>query len=557
MGVRSTGAVVVISLSLRRFLRRFLPRSIGLAVFAVLAASASVAAAQTPAQWPPDKAPAIHPIVFYLAHGEANACGPGCSNWIAADGKIDPDAAGRLQHLLARLKGPLPPLFLHSPGGQVSGTIELGRIVRARKLTVSVGHTIPLNCDTDRLSSNSCDTQIRDGQPIEARFDPLTWMCNSGCVYVLAGGSTRLIPPWVSLGIHDVGYMPTAGHPEPTKLAMMVGKEITDEHLRAYIREVGIDTRLLTEAFAVPFSSVARLSREDAARFGLDRREFGETVWQFVDKSAPLMRKAFFTRTDDATSRYINGTLSVFCGRGKDGPRTFSFLRENLSTDTADAAGQPSANLTLNGQSIALTRMAFDKLYIGNGPLPRAALESIEDNATLVLPAAELGRQQSGDLTLSMIGFTQARAKLQEACSHSAAIIGASAITVQSLKVRQALLTTTAQSAWHAKEPFPPGADKAQVDFTLGAPKTTVDTVSLYMSPANPGKVMAGYFDITGHLQHFARYVLKDDKIIDEIIQAELSAGQAVPTIRALLANAKNTGTDNTAAFPAPTVAPR
>ena len=40
------------------------------------------------------------PIEFYLAHGDADACGPGCSEWIAADGKIDVGAADRFRQLL-------------------------------------------------------------------------------------------------------------------------------------------------------------------------------------------------------------------------------------------------------------------------------------------------------------------------------------------------------------------------------------------------------------------------------------------------------------------------
>ena len=35
------------------------------------------------------------PIVFYLAKGEADACGPGCNEWIAAEGQIDAGAARR------------------------------------------------------------------------------------------------------------------------------------------------------------------------------------------------------------------------------------------------------------------------------------------------------------------------------------------------------------------------------------------------------------------------------------------------------------------------------
>jgi hypothetical protein len=69
---------------------------------------------------------------------------------------------------------------------------------------VSAGTTVPLDCDRDPTSQNSCEAEIRAGQPIEAKLYP-TAMCNSGCVYALAGGVVRLIPPWVTLGIHDVG----------------------------------------------------------------------------------------------------------------------------------------------------------------------------------------------------------------------------------------------------------------------------------------------------------------------------------------------------------------
>jgi hypothetical protein len=88
--------------------------------------------------------------------------------------------------------------------------------------------------------------------------------------------------------------------------------------------------------------------------------------------------------------------------------------------------------------------------------------------------------------------------------------------------------------------------------MTLGAPARVVGNIALYTSPPNPGKVMAGTFDVTGHSQHFARYVLKDGKVIDEITQAELSDGDALPVIRLLLtvpaSVAGGSGTSATAA---------
>ena len=509
---------------------------------------------------PPD--PALErPIVFYLAHGETDACGPGCSEWIAAEGKIDADGVGRLQHLLAKMHGPLPPLFLQSLGGQVLGSIALGRLVRARKLTVSVGHTIPLVCDRDPLSAKICEAQIGSGATVDARIDPATTLCASACVYVLAGGATRLIPPWVNLGIHDVGYVPVTGRPVPSKLAIALGVATADEHLRDYLRDMGIDQRLLTEAFAVPFASIARLSREDAVRFGLDRREFAESVWQFFDKPAPAVRKVFFVRTEDSKARYINGVVSMFCGRGTDNHSVMTVGREHLSADPADIGGigQPPLTMSVNGHDVSFPRVRNDKLFMRQAPLPMAAVDTMMDTTTLVVPGAELGRQPgpAGDVTLNMLGFAQARAKLQEACLHPPAPVAAPPVTMQTPGMQTPGIAGTSptkpdpQLAWVVTQPFARGATRTQVDATLGTPARTIGAVALYTSVLNPGKVMAGYFEIDGRLQRFARYALKDGKVVDEITTAELSAGDELPFIRLLLP--VRAGTAGGAAASAPT----
>src|SRR5262245_25006908 len=74
------------------------------------------------------------PMTFFVATGEADACGSGCEAWIAADGKIDLDAALRLRKLLAKLAQRRLPIYLHSGGGSVLGAIELGRLIRTRNI---------------------------------------------------------------------------------------------------------------------------------------------------------------------------------------------------------------------------------------------------------------------------------------------------------------------------------------------------------------------------------------------------------------------------------------
>lgn len=406
----------------------FCHRFIALALIVCCAAQAPAAIAQSapdPATKPPAAPdPAVmRPMVFYDAHGEANGCGPGCSEWIAADGKIDRDTPDRLQQLLAHLKGARPPIFFHSPGGSVTGSILLGDIIRARKLTVSVGHTVPLHCDRDPKSQNSCDPEIRAGQPIQAKLDPLTAMCNSGCVYALAGGVERLIPPWVTLGIHDIGIdLATAKIRHPSTRTIETAKAMTRARLRNYIRRMGIDEGLLTEAFATPFTSIGRLTREDAARFGLDRREFGETVWQFYDKPRPTIRKMFFVRTDNGEHRYVNALVSLACVP-RSGGRAIAVLgRERLASETETAVGQPTVSIRVNEQDIRLARATSAKFYVWSGRFALTTLEAAADEAAMVLPGAELGRRQgpSGDVSLAMTGFSAAYAKLKVCAQETA-----------------------------------------------------------------------------------------------------------------------------------------
>src|SRR5262245_65867612 len=57
------------------------------------------------------------PMLFYLAKGEPDSCGPGCNEWIAAEGRFDESSAQRLRALLSRIGQRKLPIFFHSTGG--------------------------------------------------------------------------------------------------------------------------------------------------------------------------------------------------------------------------------------------------------------------------------------------------------------------------------------------------------------------------------------------------------------------------------------------------------
>jgi len=71
------------------------------------------AAAATEAAKPPDPFPPT--LIFYIAKGGPDACGQGCDTWIAAEGRIDGEAAARLRKFFRQHKDRKLPIYFHSP----------------------------------------------------------------------------------------------------------------------------------------------------------------------------------------------------------------------------------------------------------------------------------------------------------------------------------------------------------------------------------------------------------------------------------------------------------
>jgi hypothetical protein len=354
------------------------------------------------------------PIEFYLAHGEANACGPGCNEWIAAEGKVDFKAAQKLHQLVAKLKGRQPPIFFHSPGGSVDGAIALGRYIHRQKLTTTVGRTVPVGCKRDKPLEDSCVALKRSGQSgqaVEAEIDSTVAMCNSACVYLVAAGTVRRVPPWVKVGIHDVAR-------DPSRM-MMPGRSEAEEkriaygRIRYFLRDVGAEESLLAAAAAVPANSLKLLQRDDMVRFGIDRREFGETVWEFADKPAPVIRKRFFVHTDSEKNPYIDGVMAMNCGLGANMGVVFG--RQPLASEPASQS-EPST-LSIADKSVRFGPAKSNPLYTRVALVPMNTFDAVADASTIVVPGRELGRKD--DATLSMDGFSAAHAKLRKMCAEA------------------------------------------------------------------------------------------------------------------------------------------
>jgi hypothetical protein len=110
------------------------------------------------------------PLIFYVAKGAPNACGPGCSAWIAADGIIDKGSGTRFKEFVAGLPQRDLPIFFNSTGGIAGAAAEIGATLRQYRMTVGVGRTIPEGCDSSILVRESCRQLIQSKPEHKARL---------------------------------------------------------------------------------------------------------------------------------------------------------------------------------------------------------------------------------------------------------------------------------------------------------------------------------------------------------------------------------------------------
>lgn len=192
-------------------------------LMALFAGPGAALAQQPPAPSGPPPASSLPvAMTFTLMTGAADACGPGCATWIAAEGVVLPGTVVAFDAFARQLGGARPPLVIHSQGGIVDVTLALGRIVRRTGLDTIVART-------DR--SGDAPALAMDGE------------CHGACFYLLAAGVNRSAAPGATVSIAPVDFKHQAGGELPDALrARLIGATL--ERVRAYLTEMGLDPTL-------------------------------------------------------------------------------------------------------------------------------------------------------------------------------------------------------------------------------------------------------------------------------------------------------------------------
>ncbi len=254
------------------------------------------------------------PIIFYLAKGEVGSCGPGCSEWIAAEGTIDDSAADRLRAFLSRQGVSKRPIYFHSPGGYAAQALIMGRLLRERGMTASIARTIPRDCGSDE---KECASLKRSGRELKAVLVSGRSQCNSACVYAIIGARIHEIPLDASLGIHAIKTVLVKKLPEGATLPpdfLDKFKTQNREKLKQYVTEMGIPVALVDAAEKIPHETVKFLTREELVQFGIDRRSFVEGSWGYdenLSKNGAVVK--WIAAADPGSTQYRKITLQLRC----------------------------------------------------------------------------------------------------------------------------------------------------------------------------------------------------------------------------------------------------
>ena len=366
------------------------------------------------------------PLAFYLAKGEANSCGEGCNEWIAAEGYFTPGSAQRMRTFLKRHSGRSLPIFFQSPAGIQAEALAIGRLMREREMTAGVAKTVPQDCVPAGEKEKACRASKQSGRTLMAELRSVGAACNSACVYALIGAKVRLVPPGGRLGVHSGKFVRiysdgrVVDGPAGAAKAALAG---LNAGLRRYVNDMGIGEGFLDVISRVPYEKVHYLSRNEIADFHIDARVFLETPWTVAETSSPAVLKFVVAAAESNQSEFRTDVVRLACRTATH--LTVAYLRGVAGEASASPT---SISLMAGGRNFAFSRPGrvakMDAIDTGGWFEPRVAVVPVEffeaaaavSSIEITESAAAGSTTSSRVLTLSTVGLSQAVGTLRQRC---------------------------------------------------------------------------------------------------------------------------------------------
>ena len=188
-------------------------------------------------------------MIFYVARGADGACGPGCSEWIAAEGTVQWDTHKRLIAILDRQAGRKLPVVIHAWGdSNLNVAASLGRILRDRGIDTTAGPTDVEACNGK--TEAECFALKRPGGPLDAKVTLTGRPCDLACVLMLAGGVHRSLPAGTRVILSGMSIRnrvaPNVSEERAQGLTARFG-----ELFRLYLRDMGVEPSWSTSSTGI------------------------------------------------------------------------------------------------------------------------------------------------------------------------------------------------------------------------------------------------------------------------------------------------------------------
>jgi hypothetical protein len=396
-------------ISSMRLVADLVQRALLAGLFALTCTSIPAASAETSAE----------PMAFYIATGAPNACGVGCNRWIAVEGQIDANAASRFRKFLQRVKDRNLPIYFASPGGNVDQAIAMGGMLRERGAVARVGRTVVSECGFEAQDSAQCLKVKQSGNEVHAGLWTRGAICVSACPYLILGAPTREIAADAVVGVHSARVVVAFTGGTPTRemrvAATERGRERIDRSLSSYLKRMGGETALLDLARTVRFEDMHVLTREEIARFGIDRRDFVETPWTFENAARGVVYKTVSQR-DGTDGPYRTTHWRLFC---LDGDRfELDYQRQapgNSLLPTVSISNAPATSNSLYFRPPPAKRQGFEVWGLS---LTKAAFRSFTSAPQFDFTETALadGKRLARTTRLSSEGLAGALEKLTATC---------------------------------------------------------------------------------------------------------------------------------------------
>lgn len=207
-----------------------------------------------PKEFRPARSTAGADMTFAIVRSSLAGCEPFCPEWIFAEGKITAKTPGLFKAILAKAGSRRLPLVIRSDGGDVLAAMAMGRLIRTRKIDVTVASTLFAGCS---IAKTDCRSEQDKRGHYRGALASNKDYCNSACTLVLAAGRKRQVELWATIGVQKLVQT------DDKVLKASTSKKPEDDLQRGlgtYLDEMGISRDLLAAMDKVPAGGLHNLN---------------------------------------------------------------------------------------------------------------------------------------------------------------------------------------------------------------------------------------------------------------------------------------------------------